>query len=82
MSSGQHLGMKSHPRIQTPRGQQDEYLCRTESDGGVARLYGAAQHVEQTGLFFLSDSYICGVCVISYLILTDMLSIFNTASHF
>lgn len=67
MSSAQHLGMKSHPRIQTPQGQQDEYLCRTESGGGVARLYGAVQHVEQTGLFFFCQIATFVVCVLHHI---------------
>lgn len=80
MSSGHHLGMKSRPRIQTPPKQQDGYLCRTESGGGVAHLYNAALHVERRGLFCLLASYIW--CVTSHSILTDMFGIFNTAPHF
>lgn len=80
MSSGHHLGMKSRPRTQTPLEQQDEYLCRTESGGGVAHLYDAALHVEQRGLFRLSASYIW--CATSHLILTDMFGILNTPPHF
>lgn len=80
MSSGHHLGMKSRPRIQTLPEQQDEYLCRTESGGVVARLYNAALHVERRGLFCLSAGYIW--CATSHLILTNMFGIFNTAPHF
>lgn len=79
MNSAHHLGMKPCPRIQIPLEQQDECLDRTESGDGVAHLYYAALHVGQRGLFCLSATYIwCGTI---HLILTDMFSIFNTASH-
>lgn len=52
------MSRKSRPQIQTPQEQQDEYLCRTESGDGVARLCSAALHVERRDLLCLLARYI------------------------